>query len=247
MKIRLCIVFAAVEARPVVELAVELPQTPAQAMAVATPPPRPWPMRPLPMAMDMATLRPSRPAGPTGVCEEFVQSRTTRLSVQRQLEERGCKRTLRSNSDEAAPPENPGCLSSWAERRWRGRGTGARKLAEEGGGFGVPAAANLKPKDDQAALPAAVELGIGLPAFAPGSCAHSKAWLGLFAGAWFAIPRNRANQRSVDGKLVTMPEREAVAYDLDAPSWIGTSRFMAFCQDEAWPLRKDDIARSIEA
>ena len=92
-----------------------------------------------------------RPAGPTGVCEEFVQSRTTRLSVQRQLEERGCKRTLRSNSDEAAPPENPGCLSSWAERRWRGRGTGARKLAEEGGGFGVPAAANLKPKNDQAA------------------------------------------------------------------------------------------------
>ena len=153
-------------------------------------------------------------------------SGSTGLSAQRQLEERGCKRPLRSNSDEAAPTENPGCLSTWAERR-RGRGTGAREHAEEGGGFGVPAAANLKPKDDQAALPAAVELGIGLPAFAPGSCAHSKAWLGLFAGAWFAIPRNRANQRSVDGKLVTMPEREAVAYDLDAPSWIGTSRFMA--------------------
>ena len=32
----------------------------------------------------------------------------------------------------------------------------------------VPAAANLKPKDDQPAPPAAVELGIGLPAFAPG-------------------------------------------------------------------------------
>ena len=35
-------------------------------------------------------------------------------------------------------------LSSWAERKRRGRGTGARKQAEEGGGFGAPAAANLK-------------------------------------------------------------------------------------------------------
>ena len=90
-----------------------------------------------------------------------MQSRwsgSTGLSVQRQLEERGCKRPLRSNSDEATPPENPGYLSSWAERGRRGEGTGAREQAEEGGGFGVPAAANFKPKDDRAAPPAAVEL-----------------------------------------------------------------------------------------
>ena len=145
-------------------------------------------------------------------------SGSTRLSMQRQLEERGCKCPLRSNSDEADPPENPGCLSSWAERRRRGRSAGAREQAEEGGGFGIPAAANLKPKDDQAAPPAAVELGIGLPALAPGSFAHSKARLGLGAGVWSAIPRNRANQSRIDGELGTMPEREAVAYDLDAPA-----------------------------
>ena len=134
-------------------------------------------------------------------------SGSTRLSAQPQLEERSCKRPLRSNGDEATPPENPGCLSSWEERKRRGRGTGAREQAEEGGGFGVPAAANLKPKDDQVAPPAVVELGIGLPALGLGSCAHRKAWLGLCAGVWAAVPRNRANQRRVDGKLGTMPER----------------------------------------
>ena len=55
---------------------------------------------------------------------EFVQSwgssGSTGFSVQRQLEERGCKRPLRRNSDEATPPERPGCLRSWAERRRRG-------------------------------------------------------------------------------------------------------------------------------
>ena len=80
------------------------------------------------------------------------------------------------------------------------------------------AAANLKPKDDQAAPPAGVELGIGLPVLALGNCAHSKAWLGLCAGVWSATSRNQANQRRVDGELGTMPELEAVAYDLDAPA-----------------------------
>ena len=52
--------------------------------------------------------------------------------MQRQLEERSCKHLLRSNSDEATPPENPGCLSSWAERRMRGRGCAdfSRKLVD---------------------------------------------------------------------------------------------------------------------
>ena len=58
--------------------------------------------------------------------------------------------------------------------------------------------------------PAAVELGIGLPALAPGSCAHSKTRLGLCAGVWSAIPRHRANQSRIDCELGTMPEREAV-------------------------------------
>ena len=57
----------------------------------------------------------------------------------------------------------------------------ASSEAEEGGGFAVPAATNLKPKHDQAAPPAAVKLGVSLPALAPGSCAHSSAWLGLGA------------------------------------------------------------------
>ena len=88
------------------------------------------PTLPLRAALSAARLRPT---GPTGVCEEFVQSRnwsgSARLSVQRQLEERSCKRPLRSNTDRATPPENPGCLSNWAERRRRGRGTGAREQA----------------------------------------------------------------------------------------------------------------------
>ena len=94
---------------------------------------------------------------------------------------------------------------------------GWREQAEEGGGFGVPAAANLKPKHDQAAPPAVVKLGVVLPVLAPGSCAHSSAWLGLRAGVRSAVPRKGADKRSIDGELGAVPEREAVAYDLDAP------------------------------
>ena len=96
----------------------------------------------------------------------------------------------------------PGCLCSRAERSRRGRGAGSREQAEEGGGFGVP-------RPDQAVPPAAVKLGVSLPALAPGSCAHSSAWLGLCA-----VPRNGADKRSIDGELGALPEREAVAYDL---------------------------------
>ena len=100
---------------------------------------------------------------------------------------------------------------------WRGRGAGSREQVEQGGGFGVPAAANLKPKHDQAAPPAAVKLGVSLPALPPGSCAHSSAWLGLCVGVRPAVPRKGADKRSIDGELGTVPEREAVAYDLAAP------------------------------
>ena len=58
----------------------------------------------------------------------------------------------------------------------------------------MPAAANLKPKHDQAAPPAAVKLGVSLPALAQGSCAHSNAWLGLCAGVRSAVPRKRADK-----------------------------------------------------
>ena len=80
----------------------------------------------------------------------------------------------------------------------RGRGTGAREQAEEGGDLGVPAAANLKPKDDQVAPPAVVELGIGLPALAPGSCAHSKAWLGICAGVWQRTAAHACDERALE-------------------------------------------------
>ena len=113
-----------------------------------------------------------------------------------------------------------------ARGTWLQAPVAACEQAAEGGGFGVPAAANLKPTDDQAAPPAAVELG--LPALAPGSCVPSKAWLGLCAGERSAIPRNKANQRNVDGKLGTMPERGSIAHDLDAPAVVdGTSMFIA--------------------
>ena len=56
-----------------------------------------------------------------------------------------------------------------------------------------------------------------MPALAPVSRAHSNAWLGLCAGVRSAVPRKGADERSIDGELGAVPEREAVAYDLDAP------------------------------
>eukprot|EP00439_Symbiodinium_sp_Y106_P008399 s6921_g1.t1 len=41
--------------------------------------------------------------------------------------------------------------------------------------------------------------------------------LGLCAGVRFAVPKKGADKRSIDGELGAVPEREAVAYDLDAP------------------------------
>ena len=61
--------------------------------------------------------------------EKLVQFRgwsgSTRLCMQRQLEERGCKRPLRSKSNEAALPVQPG----GAQQAWQRRG-----LARAGGG-----------------------------------------------------------------------------------------------------------------
>ena len=103
-------------------------------------------------------------------------------------------------------------LRPWSNRRLRGvRADGVAKAR---------ARANRRRKEAASASGAScccrarTELGWQL-------CAQqglASAWLCLCAGVWSAIPRNRANQRRVDGKLGTMPEREAVAYDLDAPA-----------------------------
>ncbi|OLP96113.1 hypothetical protein AK812_SmicGene21680 [Symbiodinium microadriaticum] len=159
-----------------------------------------------------------KPAGPTGrsgaspgwrsslgtdtdeVSEKLVRNGnagSTGLSLQRLFEERGCKRR---------------------------RGTGVRRA---GGGrrrfqrpSRVPAAANLKPKDDQAARPAAVQLGRGFCLRLRLAAVHTA------RPGWFSLPgcglpsqvTGLTRVMSTASWVGTIPEREAVAYDLDAPA-----------------------------
>ena len=84
----------------------------------------------------------------------------------------------------------------------------------------VPAAANLKPKDDQAARPAAVQLGRGFCLRLRLAAVHTA------RPGWFSLPgcglpsqvTGLTRVMSTASWVGTIPEREAVAYDLDAPA-----------------------------
>jgi len=158
---------------------------------------------------------------PACVCKELVQSwrraSSTKLRLEGELQERGRERTLRRNGDEATPAENPCGLGGGADS---GRGTGCTRPGEEadkGGGFLSPASANLESENDKATASAAVKLGVCLPAFASRRIADGPTWVVVGSVMRAAISGNRADERSVNGKLCAVPQWEAVADNLDAP------------------------------
>ena len=101
-----------------------------------------------------------------------------------------------------------------------GGGTGGPRPGEEankGGCFLSPTSANLESENDQATASAAVDLGVRLPAFAPRSIADGPTRAVFSSVMRAAISGHRADERRVNGKLCSVPKRQAVADDLDAP------------------------------
>ena len=117
------------------------------------------------------------------------------------------------------PPENLRCL-----RSMRSAGGVAEARARASGRKKEAASASRRPptsslKTTRRHLPPLSSLGIALPACAPRTAGPG----------WVSVPKTRPTQHNVDGKLGTMPEREGVAYDLDAPT--------------RWPARSERLGR----
>ena len=158
---------------------------------------------------------------PAGVSQELVQgwggASSTGLRRDGELEEGSRKRALRSDGNDATPPEDPSSLGKGPQR---GGGAGrprTSKEAHEGGSFRVPAPPDFKPENDEPTPPTAVKFGISLPALAARSVAQGTARVGGSPGLRQPLARHRADEGRIDRELRAMPEVEAVAHDFDAP------------------------------
>ena len=144
-------------------------------------------------------------------------SSTELLRRDGELEEGSRKRALRSDGNDATPPEDP---SSLGRSPQRGGGAGrprTSKEAHEGGSFRVPAPPDFKPENDEPTQPAAVKFGIGLPPLAARSVAQGTARVGGSPGLRQPLARHRADEGRIDRELRAVPQVEAVARDFDAP------------------------------
>ena len=142
---------------------------------------------------------------------------STGLRRDGELEEGSRKRALRSDGNDATPPEDP---SSLGRSPQRGGGAGrprTSKEAHEGASFRVPSPPDFKPENDEPAPPTAVKFGISLPPLAARSVAQGTARVGGSPGLWQPLARHRADEGRIDRELRAVPQVEAVAHDFDAP------------------------------
>ena len=117
---------------------------------------------------------------------------STGLRRDGELEEGSRKRALRSDGNDATPPEDP---SSLGRNPQRGGGAGCSrtsKEAHEGGSFGVPAPPDFKPENDEPTPPTAVKFGVNLPPLAARSVAQGTARVGGSPGLRQPLTRHRA-------------------------------------------------------
>ena len=169
--------------------------------------------------------------------------------MQRQLEERACKRPLRSNSDEAAPPER---LSEQLGAPWQRRGH-----ARAGGGrrrFRHPSGrqpqAQRRPGGTSCRCRARDRFAC---ACAWQLCAQQGHQAGYLCRVWSAIPKNRANGvvASTASWAPCQSGRPLHTTSMRRPSWMGTSRFMAAQttlrrlpgRPARWPARSERLGR----
>ena len=93
----------------------------------------------------------------------------------------------------------------------------SREEAQELHSFGAEPAANLKPDNNQAAEPCALELWICLVPLASGGGRDGGPWLDVCARVGLAAAREGAHDGGIQGELRAMPQRQAIGDNLYAP------------------------------
>ena len=140
------------------------------------------------------------------------------VSTRRQLEQRRREGAHGGDSEDAGPALDPSCTCSSPERRREAGRTVSCQVAEvEGGSFSSEAPAYLDPNNDEARPPRARELGVSLSPFAAGGGVDGSAKAGVGARLRFPGARDRADDCGIERELRSVPERQAVGDDLDAP------------------------------
>ena len=144
-------------------------------------------------------------------------SRLAIVSTRRQLEQRRREGAHGGDSQDAGPALDPSCTCSSPERRREASCTVSCQVAEEGGGFSSEAPAYLDPNNDEARPSRAREHGVSLSPFAAGGGVDGSARAGVGARLRLAGARDRADDCGIERELRSVPERQAVGDDLDAP------------------------------
>ena len=160
--------------------------------------------------------------GAASACgEDLVEvghhSRLAIVSTRRQLEQRRREGAHGGDSQDAGPALDPSCTCSSPERRREAGRTVSCQVAEEGGSFRSEAPAYLDPNNDEARPSRARELGVSLSPFAAGGGVDGSARAGVGARLRLAGARDRADDCGIERELRSVPERQAVGDDLDAP------------------------------